>query len=75
MPDILIRNLDDQTVKRLKQRAKQNHRSLQSEAKLLLERGAGLSIGDAIAEARNIRNKLGKRFTDSSRLITKDRER
>jgi len=41
MPDILVRGLDARVVKRLKDRAKQNGRSLQSEAKLLLEQGVG----------------------------------
>ena len=44
MPDILIRNLDEQTVKQLKERAKRHRRSLQNEAKLLLEQAAGTSI-------------------------------
>ena len=48
MPDILIRGLDAQVLKRLKARAKQNGRSLQGEARLLLERAAGFS-GDQIA--------------------------
>jgi plasmid stability protein len=37
MPSVLIRNLDDDTVERLKERARQNRRSLQGEAKSILE--------------------------------------
>lgn len=51
MPDILIRNLDEQTVKRLKQRAKRNRRSLQNEAKLLLEQAASPSVNEILAQA------------------------
>ena len=42
MPDILIRNLDEQAFKRLKQRAKRNRRSLQNEAKLVLQQAVSL---------------------------------
>ena len=49
MPDILIRGLDAQAVKRLKTRAKQHGRSLQGEAKLLLEQAAGID-GDQVAD-------------------------
>ena len=37
MPDILIRGLDARVVKRLKERAKQNGRSLNAEVKWILE--------------------------------------
>jgi len=52
MPDVLIRGLDAKVLKRLKARAKQNGRSLQSEARLLLERAAGFG-GDQIAAMFN----------------------
>ena len=41
MPGILIRGLKAKTIARLKDRARRNGRSLQSEAKLLLEQSAG----------------------------------
>jgi plasmid stability protein len=64
MPDILIRNLDEQVVKRLKQRAKQNHRSLQSEAKLLLERAAGSLILAQACEQANADEALEQDIDD-----------
>jgi antitoxin FitA len=75
MPDILVRGLDAETVKRLKGRAKQHGRSLQSEAKMVLENAAGLSIGDVLHAARGWREKLGRRFSDSAELIREDRQR
>ena len=43
MPDVLIRGLHEQTIKRLKERAKRHGRSLQSEAKMVLENAAGFA--------------------------------
>ncbi|HSW44109.1 MAG TPA: hypothetical protein VLM89_00890 [Phycisphaerae bacterium] len=75
MADILIRNLDPKTVQRLKARAKLHRRSLQGEAKLILERAAGSSIEEALAAAEQIRKGLGRKFSDSASLIREDRER
>ena len=76
MPDILVRGLNAQIVKRLKARAKQHGRSLQGEAKLLLEQAAG-------ADSTEVANMLGKwkkkfagrTFADSAGLIRQDRKR
>ena len=75
MPDILIRKFDPQALKRLKARAKRNGRSLQSEAKIVLESAAGLSLADALDNASAWRKKLGRRFGDSTELIAEDRRR
>jgi len=75
MPDILIRGLDAQSLKRLKQRAKQHGRSLQAEAKMVLENAAGVSVAEALQSARDWRKKLGRRFDDSTELIREDRQR
>ncbi len=75
MPDILIRGLDKQTLNRLKQRAKRHGRSLQKEARMVLENAAGMSVAEALETARGWREKLGRRFEDSTELIRGDRER
>ena len=78
MSDILIRGVDTQTLQRLKARAKRNGRSLQGEAKLILEQAAGHSLPEALAAAGQWRRKLakqGRRFTDSAALIREDRAR
>ena len=75
MPDILIRGLNAQTLKQLKQRAKQHGRSLQSEAKMVLENAAGKSLEEVLKSAHGWRDKLGRRFEDSSELIHEDRQR
>jgi len=73
--DILIRGLNDQAMKRLKTRAKRHGRSLQGEARTVLENAAGQSVAEVLATARQWRKKLGRRFDDSAELIRKDRER
>ena len=75
MPDILIRGLSQRLLLRLKARAKRNGRSLQSEAKMLLEQSAEPSASEALENARSWRKKLGRKFTDSAELIREDRER
>lgn len=74
MSDVLIRGLDVKTVKRLKDQAKRNGRSLQSEAKLILEQAAGQADLSAVLEEWQTR--FAKRqFKDSVGLIREDRQR
>jgi antitoxin FitA len=78
MAQILVRNLDDALVARLKERAKLNHRSLQGEVKALLEEAAPMATK---AEALAIVDKWqrywkekGKTFSDSAELIRQMRD-
>lgn len=76
MSDILIRGLTQKTLKALKARAKRNGRSLQGEARMVLQRAAETqSPAEALELARQWRKKLGRRFDDSADLIREDRER
>ena len=75
MPDILIRGLNAETVKRLKARAKQHGRSLQGEVKTVIENAAGLSMAEALTAASGWRKRLGRTFSDSVELIREDRQR
>jgi antitoxin FitA len=76
MPDILVRGLDAETVKRLKARAEQNGRSLQGEVRMLVERAAGAG-GEQMAAvlSRWEERFAGRRFSSSARLIREDRNR
>lgn len=76
MADILVRNLDTKTVQRLKARAKEHGRSLQNEAKLLLEQAAGTG-GDEVAAILDGWKKrfAGRRFSSSATLIREHRRR
>jgi plasmid stability protein len=78
MAQILVRDLDEALVARLKERAKQNHRSLQGEVKAILE---GAAPRATKAEALAIVDKWqrywkrkGKTFSDSTELIRKMRD-
>lgn len=76
MPDILIRGVAKKTVDRLKEQAKRNGRSLQKEAKSILENGAKPTMSEALAAADKWRKKFkGRQFVDSVELIREDRER
>ena len=70
MAQLLIRNLDQACVDRLKRVAAQNGRSLQAEAKLILEQAAQLDPLAARKMADEIRAKLkGSSTTDSTELL------
>jgi antitoxin FitA len=77
MAQVLVRQLDEKVVDRLKRRAKEHGRSLQSEVKTILEE----AVPDYEAAWRRIEGfrkrlkKSGRRFIDSAALIREDRDR
>jgi plasmid stability protein len=77
MGQILVRDLDDRIVKRLKARARRKGHSLQAEVKSILERQAAVLDPEAAWKlVDTIRMSFGnRRFDDSARLIRKDRDR
>ena len=79
MAQILVRDLDEEVVERLKRRAKKDGRSLQSEVKLILEQTAREPKVDMEA-ARKISKEFrrrfkGRKFPDTLELIREGRER
>jgi plasmid stability protein len=78
MAQVLLCGLDDALVARLKERARQNHRSLQGEIKAILEdaappvatRSEALAIVD---KWQRYWKKQGKTFSDSAEVIRKMR--
>jgi antitoxin FitA len=79
MAQILVRDLDDALVARLKQRARENHRSLQGEVKAILEEaGAQATRAEALVVVdkwQRYWERKGKTFSDSAELIREDRDR
>jgi antitoxin FitA len=76
MAQVLIRDLDERTVEKLKRRASRNHRSLQAELQIIVERAAETDVVEGRAVAARIRRKLGDRkHSDSAALIAADRRR
>jgi len=77
MAQVLVRDLDADVVERLKDRARRHDRSLQKEAKAILEDAASRYTMEEAREAANrVRRRLaGRTFSDSAELIREDRER
>jgi len=77
MPSLLIRNLDEETVSRLKERAAENHRSVQAEAKEIIERSTReKSLDQLRIEAEKFSKRFaGRKMTDTVELIREDRKR
>jgi antitoxin FitA len=76
MSSILVQGLDPKTIRRLKERARFNGRSLQQEIKEILERTAGMvTMSEARRLSERWRHRLGGRaFSDSAQLIREDRD-
>ena len=66
MAQLLVRQLDDDTIKRLKDRARRHRRSMEAEIRLILTE----AVLEPRDELENIRVALhAKRFGDSSELL------
>lgn len=77
MAQVLVRQLNDKVVDRLKKRAKEHGRSLQSEVKTILEEAVP-DYDRAWKRIDSLRSKLkrsGRKFGNSADLIRKDRDR
>jgi plasmid stability protein len=76
MARVLIRDLDERILQRLKERAARNHRSLQAELQIIVERAAAIDVFESRAVAARIRRKLsGRKHSDSTALLADDRRR
>ena len=77
MANVLVRDLDQTVLERLKKRAVRNRRSLQSEVQMILSQAAGERepLSD-LEVARKIRASIKNRNqTDSVELLREDRAR
>ena len=77
MPDVLVRDVDDVVLERLKSKAKRHNRSLQSELSVLLRRASEQEEPISRLElVRKIRSSIKNvQTTDSTELLREDRER
>jgi len=76
MAQILIRGLEDEVVARLKGRADKHGRSLEGEARFILESAAGFTVEDARRTIDAWQRRLtGRKFSDSVTLLREDRRR
>ncbi len=76
MPQILVRNLGEDTIKRLKALAKRHGRSLQGQVKAILEQNAVLPMDEVSTLVEKWQNRFaGRRFSDSAKTIREERRR
>jgi plasmid stability protein len=76
MPDLLVRNLDRDVLKRLKLSAEEHRRSLQAEIHEILERASTRNLAETRRlSSRWLKHLQGTAQSDSTDLIREDRER
>jgi antitoxin FitA len=76
MAQILVRGLEDEVVARLKDRAASHRRSLESEARSILEAATGFTAEVARRVVDDWQRRLaGREFSDSTDLLRDDRRR
>jgi plasmid stability protein len=76
MTRLLVRDLNPDVVARLEVRARTHGRSLQEEARAILEAAAPLPMEEAYRIAMESQRRLAGRVTsDSAELLREDRER
>ena len=74
MVNILVRNVDEETARRLKQRAKARGTSLNDTAREALKASVKPNKEEAWARADAIRKKIGKISGDSTAIIREWRD-
>ncbi|HYG64788.1 MAG TPA: plasmid stabilization protein [Thermoanaerobaculia bacterium] len=76
MLKLILQDVTPETVEELRRRAEPKGRTVEAEARALLEAALGLSRGRALRAARGLRESLaGQTFSDSAELIRAARER
>ena len=75
MARVLLRDVPDEVIARLKDRARRNKRSLQAELRLVIERGAAAEPDFRKLAARVRKDLAGGKHSDSTTLIRSDRRR
>ncbi len=76
MAQVLVRDLGNDIVDKLKERAKSRGRSLEAELRLILEQAAQDTRRQGLLELKQIRERLaGQVFSDSTEMVREDRDR
>ncbi len=74
MGQILVRNLEDSIIERLKQRALKGGKSLEQTVREILTEAARPSRAELLAEMDRIRKEIGPVTLDATDLIREDRD-
>jgi len=69
MAQVLIRNIDEDTIASLKLRADMNGRSLEQELRIILKNAAPLSPDELVATSRRLRGAFAKEDFDVGAAI------
>jgi plasmid stability protein len=76
MPEVLVEDLNADTVDQLSQRAQRNGRSIEDEIRAILEAAANSEMATARESAVRMRERLaGRPHSDSVELLAEDRTR
>ena len=78
MPHLVISDMDERTLERLRRRAAEHAQSAEVEAKAILTEALQPSTGDSWAAVNAMREELarsGREFPDSTPLLREDRDR
>lgn len=76
MAELLLRDVAPELVSALRERAEHHGRTIESEARAVLEESLGLSKSRALVAARRIRSSFaGRRLSNSAELLREDRDR
>lgn len=75
MGQILVRNLDDAVIARMKARARRENTSLEQKIRDLIIAEARPTRAELIEEARQIRESIGRIEGSSVELIREDRDK
>ena len=78
MAQLLVRDIDEALVNQLKEQAKEHHRSLQGQVKLILETHchSQVKMDKVLKNLRAFHASFGDRkFSDSTEMIREDRNR
>lgn len=76
MPNVLVRDVDEKVLEKLKTKATRNGRSLQREVQIILTDAASFPTLSDAEVARKIKDSLrGRQHSDSAELLREDRNR
>jgi plasmid stability protein len=75
MLKLILQDVTPEAVEELRRRAEPHGRTVEAEARVILEEALGLSRARALRQARRLRESLaGRTFSDSAELIRAARE-
>lgn len=76
MPNVLVRDVDEKVLEKLKNKAARNGRSLQREVQIILSEAIDFEPLSDSEVARKIKDSLrGRQHSDSAELLREDRNR